>query len=158
MKLHDIKPADGALKNRRRIARGQGSGYGNTATRGHKGASSRSGYKRKSGFEGGQMPLHRRLPKFGFKNPFRVEYTVINLDRLEEIAQQFQGQEINKSFLLEHRFIKRGSQPLKVLGVGELKTAVTVRADKFSKTAAQAIAQAGGQVITPIEADEAANN
>ncbi|MBX3102830.1 MAG: 50S ribosomal protein L15 [Bacteroidetes bacterium] len=158
MKIHEIQPAEGATRNRRRIARGQGSGYGNTATRGHKGASSRSGYKRKSGFEGGQMPLHRRLPKFGFKNPFRIEYTVINLERIEEIAQQFKGQEISKAFLLEHKLIKRGNQPLKVLGVGELKTAVTVSADKFSKTAAEAIQKAGGKVITPIQADEAANN
>jgi len=141
--LHDLKPADGS-KNKRafRVGRGQGSGNGKTAGRGHKGAQSRSGFKFKRGFEGGQMPLHRRVPKRGFHNPFRVEYEVVNLDQL---AAKFDaGTVVTPELLREHGLVARGTAPIKILARGDVGKALTVRAHKFSGKAAEKIAAAGG--------------
>lgn len=148
MKLHTLKPSAGSGKDNTRVGRGQGSGKGGTSARGHKGAKSRSGYKSKAGFEGGQMPLHRRMPKFGFNNPFRTEYTILNLSRIQEIVEAHPGTEINKEFLLANKLIARKTLPIKILGEGELKASVKITADKFSKSAAAAIEKAGGQAIT----------
>jgi len=127
---------------KKRIGRGQGSGNGKTAGRGHKGAKSRSGFKFKRGFEGGQMPLHRRVPKRGFHNPFRVEYDVVNLDML---GLKFDaGTTVTPDLLRERGLVPRGTQRIKVLGRGEVGKALTVRAHKFSGTAAEKIAAAGG--------------
>ena len=144
MKLHTLKPATGSTKNRKRIGRGQGSGRGGTSTKGHKGQKSRSGYTFRPWFEGGQMPLQRRIPKFGFKNPNRVEYKVVNLDTLQALAEEFPGTEINHAFLAEHGIISRQSLPVKVLGRGELKAKVEVTLNKFSQSAKAAIEAAGG--------------
>jgi large subunit ribosomal protein L15 len=138
-----LKPPKGATKVRKRVGRGQGSGLGKTAGRGGKGAKSRSGFKRKRGFEGGQMPLHRRLPKRGFFNPFRVEYAVVNLDLLA--ARFAAGTVITPELLLEQRLVRKG-RPVKVLGRGEIGVALTVKAHKFSGKAAEKIAAAGGSV------------
>jgi len=127
---------------KKRIGRGQGSGNGKTAGRGHKGAKSRSGFKFKRGFEGGQMPLHRRVPKRGFHNPFRVEYEVINLDTLG--ARFDAGTVVTLDLLVEHRLVSGANKLLKVLGRGEVGKALTVRAHKFSGKAAEKIAAAGG--------------
>ncbi|MCE3008573.1 MAG: 50S ribosomal protein L15 [Bacteroidetes bacterium] len=147
MKLHTLKPGEGSTKEATRVGRGQGSGKGGTSARGHKGAKSRSGYSQKAGFEGGQMPLHRRLPKFGFKNPFRVSYTIINLDRLDEIAAEAKVSELTPAFLAEHKYIAKKDQPLKVLANGEIKAKLKVSAHKFSAAAKAAIEQAGGEAI-----------
>jgi large subunit ribosomal protein L15 len=142
MDLSNLKPPKGATKDRKRVGRGQGSGNGKTAGRGHKGAQSRSGYKQKRGFEGGQMPLHRRLPKRGFLNLFRVEFAVVNLD---QIAEHFEAGTVVTPALLRERGLLRGREmPVKVLGRGEIAKALTVQAHKFSGTAAQKIAAAGG--------------
>lgn len=145
MNLSKLKPAKGSVKNKKRIGRGEGSGYGDTATRGHKGAKSRSGYKSKIGFEGGQMPIQRRLPKSGFRNPFRVEYTALNLDRLQEISEKFKVNEITVAFLRENNIISR-TELVKVLGRGELKAKLTVEVNAASATAQEAIEKAGGSV------------
>src|SRR5436190_5673499 len=143
MDLSKLKPADGASgPNRKRFGRGQGSGNGKTAGRGHKGAQSRSGFTYKRGFEGGQMPLHRRVPKRGFHNPFRVEYEVINLDTLGERFEA--GTVATIDLLVEHRLARGGKKRLKVLARGETGKALTVRAHKFSGKAAEKIAAAGG--------------
>lgn len=147
MRLHTLKPAKGAVKKEKRVGRGQGSGRGGTSTRGHKGAQSRSGYSRKRGFEGGQMPLQRRMPKFGFKNPFRVEYKVFNLNQLEEMAAKHNATTIDIEFLRKHRYIQK-SDVVKVLGRGEIKTALTVKVNAFSGTAKSAVEGAGGTVET----------
>jgi large subunit ribosomal protein L15 len=127
---------------KKRIGRGQGSGNGKTAGRGHKGAKSRSGFHYKRGFEGGQMPLHRRVPKRGFHNPFRVEYEVVNLDT---IGERFAvGTIVTPELLREHRLVQSADKPLKVLGRGELTKALTIHAHKFSGKAAEKIAGAGG--------------
>lgn len=147
MRLHTLKPAKGAIKKEKRVGRGQGSGRGGTSTRGHKGAQSRSGYSRKRGFEGGQMPLQRRVPKFGFKNPFRVEYKVLNLNQLQEIADKYNVTAIDIELLRTHRLIQK-TDVVKVLGRGELKAALTVKANAFSETAKNAIESAGGTVET----------
>ena len=147
MKLNTLKPAEGSTKNKKRIGRGQGSGKGGTATRGHKGAKSRSGYSRKSGFEGGQMPLQRRVPKFGFTNPNRVEYKAINLDTLQELATTAKVDAISIDTLVDHGLAAKGDL-IKVLGRGELSTKVDVTAHKFSATAAAAIEKQGGTVTT----------
>ncbi len=147
MDLSNLKPASGSTKTRKRIARGQGSGRGGTSTRGHKGAKSRSGYSRKAGFEGGQMPLVRRVPKFGFKNRFRVEYTPINLDVIQQLVDQKGLTAINPEVLAENG-LSSGKDLIKILGRGELKAAVEVTAHKFSATAAKAIESKGGKINT----------
>ena len=142
MSLSDLKPPRGMKHPKKRIGRGQGSGNGKTAGRGHKGQKSRSGYKFKRGFEGGQMPLHRRVPKRGFHNPFRVEYEVVNLDTL---GLKFDaGTTVTPDLLREHGIVPRGKGRIKVLGRGDVGKALTVHAHKFSGTAAEKIAAAGG--------------
>jgi large subunit ribosomal protein L15 len=144
MDLSNLKPPKGAKHAKKRIGRGQGSGNGKTAGRGHKGAKSRSGYKFKRGFEGGQMPLHRRVPKRGFHNHFRVEYEVVNLDTL---AARFEaGTVVTPELLCEHGLVSGGKRLVKVLARGEVDKALTVRAHKFSGKAAEKIAAAGGTV------------
>jgi len=143
MSLSKLKPPAGATQSRKRVGRGQGSGLGKTAGRGHKGAQSRSGYKQKRGFEGGQMPLHRRIPKRGFHNPFRVEYAVINLDAL---AKAFESGAVVTPEVLRERGLLGRTELVKVLGRGELTHALTVQAHKFSESASQKIAAAGGKV------------
>jgi large subunit ribosomal protein L15 len=142
MDLSNLGPAKGAKHSKKRVGRGQGSGNGKTAGRGHKGAQSRSGYKHKRGFEGGQMPLHRRVPKRGFHNLFREEYAVVNLDTL---AEQFDaGSEITVDTLREQGLVRKGARKIKVLARGDISKALTVRAHKFSGKAAEKIAAAGG--------------
>ena len=142
MDLSNLKPPKGAKHSKKRVGRGQGSGQGKTAGRGHKGAKSRSGYKFKRGFEGGQMPLHRRVPKRGFHNPFRVEYEVVNIDTL---AERFDADTvITPDLLREHGLVGGGSRLVKVLARGEVTKKLTVRAHKFSGKAAEKIAAAGG--------------
>ncbi len=144
MSLNNLRPPKGAKHAKKRIGRGQGSGNGKTAGRGHKGAKSRSGFKFKRGFEGGQMPLHRRVPKRGFHNHFRVEYDVVNLDTLGEIFEA--GAVVTPELLRERGLVPSGPRRLiKVLGRGELAKTLTVRAHKFSGSAAEKIAAAGGQ-------------
>tara|TARA_B110000261_G_scaffold22772_1_gene23994 strand:+ start:1829 stop:2275 length:447 start_codon:yes stop_codon:yes gene_type:complete len=147
MNLHSLKPAEGSVKNRKRIARGQGSGRGGTSTKGHKGAQSRTGYSKSVGFEGGQMPLQRRVPKFGFKNPTRVEYVGINLDRLQEIIDNTKVTEISTASLIAANVIKK-TQIVKILGRGELSSKVDVKVNAFTKTAKEAIEKAGGSAET----------
>lgn len=142
MKLHTLKPADGSTKTNKRLGRGQGSG-GSTAGRGHKGAKSRSGYSKKFGFEGGQMPLQRRVPKFGFKNNNKIYYKSVNLDSLEKIAEKNKGAEISFQLLVDNGIIGRNDK-IKVLGRGELKSKVNVQAHAFSETALKAIEKVGG--------------
>ncbi|MCI0751968.1 MAG: 50S ribosomal protein L15 [Flammeovirgaceae bacterium] len=144
MKLHTLKPAKGSTKTNKRLGRGQGSG-GSTAGRGHKGAQSRSGYSQKFGFEGGQMPLQRRLPKFGFKNNNKVYAKAVNLDVLEELAAK--GSAISLQFMIDNGIIGKNDR-VKVLGRGELKSKVTVEAHAFSATAVKAIENAGGTATT----------
>lgn len=143
MNLNNLSPANGSTKSQRRIGRGQGSGYGGTSTRGHKGAKSRSGYKKKIGFEGGQMPLQRRVPKFGFKNINRVEYKAINLDIIQSLIDRKGVTEINPDVLRENGLVSR-NELVKVLGRGELKTKINVTAHKFSSTAKSGIEAQGG--------------
>lgn len=143
MNLHNLTPAKGSTKNRKRIARGTGSGRGGTSTRGHKGAKSRSGYSRKIGFEGGQMPLQRRVPKFGFKNINRVEYKAINLDIIQSLIERKKVTEITPAILQENGLCSKNER-VKILGRGELKTKVDVTAHKFSSTAKTAIEGQGG--------------
>ena len=145
MGLHDLTPAAGSVKSEKRIGRGQGSGRGGTSTRGHKGAKSRSGYSKKIGFEGGQMPLQRRVPKFGFKNINRVEYKAINLDSLQMLAETKSITDFNLDTFLDNGLIS-GTKLVKILGRGELKVAVNVSAHHFSATATAAIEAAGGSV------------
>ena len=146
MNLSNLKPAEGSTKARKRIGRGPGSGLGGTSTRGHKGAKSRSGYSRKIGFEGGQMPIQRRLPKFGFKNINRVEYKAINLDTLQQLAEAQQLAKIGVEELIAAGFISK-SQLVKILGKGELTAKIDVEAHAFSKTAETAIQALGGNVV-----------
>src|SRR3954452_20694870 len=142
MSLNNLRPPKGATHVKKRVGRGQGSGNGKTAGRGHKGAKSRSGFKFKRGFEGGQMPLHRRVPKRGFHNPVRVEYEVINLGML---GLKFEADTlVTPELLREHGLVPGGTAPVKVLARGELGKALTVRAHKFSGKAAEKIAAAGG--------------
>ena len=145
MNLSNLKPAAGSTHHEKRIGRGQGSGHGGTSTRGHKGAQSRSGYSHKLGFEGGQMPLQRRLPKFGFKNLNRVEYKPINLSTLEELAAKKELTAINIDTLIAAGFIS-GNDRVKILGNGNVTKALTVTAHAFSKSAEAAITAAGGSV------------
>ena len=146
MNLSNLKPADGSTKTRKRIGRGAGSGLGGTSTRGHKGAKSRSGYSKKVGFEGGQMPLQRRVPKFGFKNINRVEYKAINLDTIQTLADAKNLTKVGISDFIEAGFIS-SNQLVKVLGNGALTNKLEVEANAFSKSAAAAIEAAGGTVV-----------
>lgn len=145
MKLHTLKPAEGSVKNPKRIGRGPGSGRGGTSTRGHKGAKQRSGYKKKVGFEGGQMPLQRRLPKFGFKNINRVEYKAINVATLQALADSKKLSAIGIEELRNAGFISK-NQLVKILGNGELTAKLDVTAHAFSKKAEEIITAAGGTV------------
>ena len=146
MKLSSLKPAEGSVKTRKRVGRGQGSGLGGTSARGHKGAQSRSGYSRKRGFEGGQMPLQRRVPKFGFKNHNRVEYKAINLDTLQLLAESTGSNLINFEVLYTNGLVSK-SDLVKILSRGTLTTAIEVHAKGFSSAAKAAIEAAGGQAI-----------
>ena len=146
MDLSNLKPAAGSTKTRKRIGRGSGSGMGGTSTRGHKGAKSRSGYSKKVGFEGGQMPLQRRIPKFGFKNVNRVEYKAINIDVLQKIAEAKNVEVIDTTVLAEAGFIS-GKDQVKILGNGSISAKLTVSAHAFSKSAQAAIEAAGGNIV-----------
>src|SRR3954471_15016631 len=141
LNLSNLKAPRKASENKKRVGRGMGSGMGKTSTRGHKGQGSRSGSRLMRGFEGGQMPLHRRLPKRGFTNIFKVEYAVVNLGELERAGVTT----ITPDVLREKGFVRKRNAPIKILGEGELKTALTVQAHKFSKTAQEKIAAAGGK-------------
>ncbi|MDP2722570.1 MAG: 50S ribosomal protein L15 [Bacteroidales bacterium] len=143
MDLSNLKPAEGSVKNRKRIGRGQGSGRGGTSTKGHKGAQSRSGYKRKPGFEGGQMPLYRRVPKFGFKNINRVEYRGVNVSILQKLAEENNLTVIDQQVLMDHGIVAK-KDLVKILGNGELKAKLDVTAHGFTKTAQAAIEAQGG--------------
>lgn len=143
MNLNNLTPAKGSIKSEKRIARGQGSGHGGTSTRGHKGAKSRSGYSTKIGFEGGQMPLQRRVPKFGFKNINRVEYKAINLDIIQSLIDRKNITEVTPEVLRDNGLISRNDL-VKVLGRGELKAKINVTAHKFSDTAKAGIEAQGG--------------
>lgn len=142
MKLHELKPTEGSVKNNKRLGRGQGSG-GSTAGRGHKGAQSRSGNSKKIGFEGGQMPLQRRVPKFGFKNNNKIYFKGINLDSLEELAKKTGASAINIQLMIDNGIVGKKDK-VKVLGRGELKAKVSVEAHAFSAAAVTAIQNAGG--------------
>lgn len=146
MDLSNLKPAQGSTFSRKRIGRGPGSGKGGTSTRGHKGAKQRSGYKTKIGFEGGQMPLQRRVPKFGFKNFNRVEYKAINLEMLQSLAESKKLQAINMEVLMAAGLVS-SKQKVKILGKGTLSLPLTVTAHAFSKTAEAAIVAAGGTAV-----------
>lgn len=146
MNLHTLRPAEGSTKGRKRIGRGQGSGKGGTSTRGHKGAKSRSGYSRKEGFEGGQMPLQRRVPKFGFKNPNKVEFKAINLGTIQELVDGKKLSVINHESLVDAGLIAKNDL-VKILGNGELSATVEVHAKAFSKSAVEAIEKAGGKAV-----------
>jgi large subunit ribosomal protein L15 len=143
MGLNNLKPAEGSKFNRKRVGRGPGSGNGKTAGRGYKGAQSRSGWKYKRGFEGGQMPLHRRVPKRGFTNIFRTEYDVVNLDQLEKLFEQ--GATVTVDSLRDAGIVSSRTALVKVLGRGEVTKALTVQAHKFSGKAAEKLAAAGGK-------------
>lgn len=147
MNLNNLKPAEGSVKSGKRIGRGQGSGRGGTSTKGHKGAQSRTGYSRKIGFEGGQMPLQRRVPKHGFKNPFRVEYQALNLSRLQDVADKFSLTEINSATLVKAGIVSKNDK-IKILANGTLTAKLTVKVHAFSKKAEEAIVNAGGSVET----------
>lgn len=144
MDLSTLKPAKGSIKTKKRLGRGEGSGWGGTAGRGHKGAKSRSGYKTKFGFEGGQMPLQRRVPKFGFKRPNKVYYSIINLDRLQALAEQTGKSSLTLDDFAAHGLIGKKDK-LKILGNGELTSKVEVSAHAFSQSATKAIEEAGGK-------------
>ncbi|HEY9532946.1 MAG TPA: 50S ribosomal protein L15 [Mucilaginibacter sp.] len=146
MNLSNLKPAKGSTKNRKRIGRGTGSGRGGTSTRGHKGAGSRSGTSTKIGFEGGQMPLQRRTPKVGFKNPNRVEYVGVNLDVLQQLTEKYTLSTIDFATLREHGLASKNDL-IKILGRGELKAKLEVSAHAFTATAQKAIEAAGGSVV-----------
>ncbi len=143
MDLSNLKPAKGSVRNRKRIGRGQGSGRGGTSTRGHKGAQSRSGYKRKIHFEGGQMPLFRRVPKFGFNNINRKEYRGINVSTLQKLAEDKKVETVNQEILIENGLASKNDL-IKILGMGELKAKLEVSAHAFTKSAIEAIEAQGG--------------
>lgn len=147
MDLSNLKPAKGSIKKEKRIGRGTGSGHGGTSTRGHKGAKSRSGYSKKLGFEGGQMPLARRVPKFGFKNFNRVEYKGINLDTLQQLSEKKNLTSLGIEALIEAGFISKKDK-VKILGRGELKAKLEITAHAFSATAKKAIEDLGGVANT----------
>lgn len=144
MKLHNLKPAEGSTHSKKRIGRGQGSGHGGTSTRGHKGAKSRSGYSKKQGFEGGQMPLQRRVPKFGFKNINRVEYTGVNLDTLQTLVDNGKIKDtVDQQVLMDNGLVSKNDL-VKILGRGELKAKLNISVHKFTASAKEAIEKAGG--------------
>ena len=145
MDLSNLKPAEGSVKQRKRIARGQGSGRGGTSTRGHKGAKSRSGYKSKSGFEGGQMPLQRKVPKRGFKNVNRVEYTALNLGKIQELIEKYKLASIDAESLRKLNIISK-TEKIKILAHGELKTKIDVKIHAISESAKKAIEDLGGTI------------
>jgi ribosomal protein L15, bacterial/organelle len=146
MNLSNLKPATGSVKTRKRIGRGSGSGLGGTSTRGHKGQKSRSGYSKKIGFEGGQMPIQRRLPKFGFKNINRIEYKAINLDTIQQLADSQKLTKIGVEELRNAGFVS-SKQLVKILAKGTVTSALEVTAHAFSKTAEEIITQAGGSIV-----------
>lgn len=143
MKLGELRKPPGSTRKRKRVGRGPGSGHGKTSTRGHKGQKSRSGYKSKAYFEGGQMPLSRRLPKRGFRSPFKREFVIVNLDRLEALTGL---ERIDPEILQERGIVRKIDLPIKILGGGEIKFAATVAANAFSRSARQKIEAAGGRV------------
>ncbi|GJM32739.1 MAG: 50S ribosomal protein L15 [Saprospiraceae bacterium] len=145
MELHNLKPAEGSVKSKKRIARGQGSGRGGTSTRGHKGQKSRSGFSRKRNFEGGQMPLQMRLPKRGFKNPNRVAYVPLNVERLQAISEKYKLDTINMETLVKIGIVRKNDL-IKVLGVGEINAKLNVTAHACSASAKAAIEAKGGSV------------
>lgn len=145
MRLHDLKPADGSRRKRRRVGRGPGSGLGKTAGRGEKGQRSRSGYSSRASFEGGQMPLTRRLPKRGFVNIFRKVFRTVNIDRLNQFEG---GSVVTPDSLQQAGLLRKGKQAVKILGNGELKVALTVQAHKFTESAVRKIEAAGGKAET----------
>lgn len=147
MQLHELNA--GSRKKRKRVGRGPGSGLGKTCGRGHKGAKSRSGFKNKRGFEGGQTPLKRRLPKFGFTNPNRQTYQLINLDRLEKLEQLNDGASLEMQQMLEMGLIRNTKTPVKLLGRGSLTKKIKITVDKASRGAVESVTQAGGEVIIP---------
>lgn len=147
MDLSNLKPAEGSIKTRKRIGRGQGSGRGGTSTKGHKGAQSRTGYSRKAGFEGGQMPIQRRLPKRGFKSRNRVEYVALNLGKIQELVDKYKFAEISPEALYGANLIGKTDR-VKVLARGEMKSGLTVKAHAFSAKAVEAIEKAGGKAET----------
>ena len=147
MDLSNLQPAEGSIKDRKRIGRGQGSTRGGTSTRGHKGAKSRSGYKRKLGFEGGQMPLYRRVPKFGFKNINRIEYQGINLDVLQQYAAEKGITTFTQEVLMEIGLVRKNDR-IKILGRGELTSKIEVTAHAYTKSAQKAIEDQGGTATT----------
>ncbi|MBR4595679.1 MAG: 50S ribosomal protein L15 [Bacteroidales bacterium] len=146
MKLENLKPAKGATHNSKRVGRGQGSGKGGTATRGTKGAQARAGYEHKVGFEGGQMPIQRRLPKFGFKNPTRVEFKAVNVATLQALSEKLKVKAIDVDTLIAAGIASKG-ELVKVLGNGEITAAIEVKANAFSASATQKIEAAGGKAI-----------
>jgi large subunit ribosomal protein L15 len=145
MQLHNLKPAEGSVKKTKRIGRGEGSGHGGTATKGNKGAQSRTGYKSKRGHEGGQMPIQRRMPKRGFKNPFRVEYKVFNLGQIDFLADKYKLEEFSLDTLYVNGLIGR-TDLVKILGTGEIKTKLTFKVSAMSGKAKEAIEAAGGTI------------
>jgi large subunit ribosomal protein L15 len=147
MNLHTLTPAKGSVKTNKRLGRGQGSGKGGTSTRGHKGAQSRSGYSAKKGFEGGQMPLQRRVPKFGFKNFNRVEYKGINLDSIQQLSEKLKATNITVDVLVSNGLAQKRDL-IKILGRGEVKSKLEVSAHAFSATAKAAIESKGGSATT----------
>jgi large subunit ribosomal protein L15 len=147
MNLSNLKPAKGSVKKNKRLGRGTGSGRGGTSTRGHKGAQSRSGYSAKAGFEGGQMPLQRRVPKGGFKNPFRVEYIGINLDKLQELIDTYNMESVDVATLHANGIVKK-SDKVKILGRGELKSKIAIKVHAYTGTAKAAIEKLGGTAET----------
>jgi len=148
MNLSNLRPAKGSVRERKRVGRGQGSGMGGTSTRGHKGAQSRSGYSRKVHFEGGQMPLQRRVPKFGFKNANRVEYKPLNLDSIQALADQTSVTVIDFDFMLQHGLVSK-KDLVKVLSRGDVTGAIEIHAHAFSASAKEAIEKAGGKAVVP---------
>ncbi len=147
--LSNLKYAKGSRKKKKRIGRGQGSGYGGTSTKGHKGAKSRAGYKNRAWFEGGQMPLQRRIPKFGFKNINRTDYNIINVGNIQQMIDdgKIKGTNLDLEFFLKSKILRIKNNPLKILGNGELKTKIDISANAFSKTAKEKIESLGGKVI-----------
>ena len=147
MELHNLQKPEGSTKRRKRVGRGPGSGWGKTCGRGQNGYKSRSGAKRRRGYEGGQMPLHRRLPKFGFTNIFRQEYNIVNVSTLENLADLDSSQVLTKEMLLARKIIRKSKLPVKLLGKGELSKVVKIEVDKASQSAIEKVKAAGGEVI-----------
>ena len=147
MELSNLKPAEGSVKNKKRIGRGQGSTRGGTSTRGHNGAKSRSGYSKKIGFEGGQMPLQRRVPKFGFRNINRKEYKAVNLDKIQSIVEKYGINNFDRDVFISYGLVSKNDL-IKILGNGTLTSKVEIKADAFSKSAKEAIENNKGTVVT----------